>query len=373
MSKSANGLGGVRKRPDGRFEARYTGPDGKRHSIYAPTARECARRLREATASIDAGAWVQPNKMTVSQWLDEWIDSTAPALRPGTVQAYRYAARRLAPVCGAAPLSSILPAHYAKIDSQLIRDGFSPYTVAYTLLVLSCALNAAVAAHLIPRNPFSAVRHRRMKPSCEYHIIDRQQIPAFLSACDTVSDGDALKFLFYTGLRVGELRGLTWDKVDFARGEITVSAQLPTKGRALAPTKSGESRVLILVPAALEILRARRAVNSARRLAAGVRWYDAIPNLVFVGIHGAPLPSVTVNYRLGRIGESIGLPGLHAHDLRHSYAVAALRSGSDPKAVQHNLGHASAAMTLDVYAKYTTDAGHSAAARLSDYLSAAQS
>ena len=68
-----------------------------------------------------------------------------------------------------------------------------------------------------------------------------------------------------------------------------------------------------------------------------------------------------------QVAEIINMPGLHTHDLRHSYAVAALRSGVDVKTVQHNLGHATAAMTLDTYAAYTSDAGHVAAEKMSNY------
>jgi integrase len=67
----------------------------------------------------------------------------------------------------------------------------------------------------------------------------------------------------------------------------------------------------------------------------------------------------------------IGIPGLHPHSLRHSYAVAALRAGMDVKTLQNNLGHASASVTLDVYAKYTDDAGAAAARLLSAYFSSA--
>ena len=68
------------------------------------------------------------------------------------------------------------------------------------------------------------------------------------------------------------------------------------------------------------------------------------------------------------VGAAIGKPDLHPHDLRHSYAVAALRSGMDVKTVQHTLGHKSAQMTLDVYAAYTEDAGKKGAEMMSDYL-----
>jgi len=69
------------------------------------------------------------------------------------------------------------------------------------------------------------------------------------------------------------------------------------------------------------------------------------------------------------VGAALGFDNLHPHDLRHSYAVAALRSGIDVKTVQHNLGHKSATMTLDTYAAYTSDAGKVGAQKFSTYFS----
>ena len=69
-----------------------------------------------------------------------------------------------------------------------------------------------------------------------------------------------------------------------------------------------------------------------------------------------------------KVGRAIGLPDLHPHDLRHSYAIAALRSGASVKTVQFNLGHKTSKMTLDIYAAYTEDTGKTDAAKLSKYV-----
>jgi integrase len=92
-----------------------------------------------------------------------------------------------------------------------------------------------------------------------------------------------------------------------------------------------------------------------------------VHDLVFRSVTGGEVKETVLNVELKRIGESIGVPGLHLHDLRHSYAVASLRAGVDVKTLQQSLGHASAAMTLDVYAAYTDDAAKAANDRLSAY------
>lgn len=91
------------------------------------------------------------------------------------------------------------------------------------------------------------------------------------------------------------------------------------------------------------------------RLLAGQLWYNEIPDLVFTNELGRHYMHNTVTHNVARIAASIGIESLCFHDLRHTYAVNALRAGADVKTVQSNLGHATAAFTLDRYGHYTDD------------------
>ena len=71
MSKRANGEGNIRKRPDGKWEGRYV-YNGKRYSVYGKTQAEVRKKLTEAQAQIDGGAYIAPSKITVEEWLDRW-------------------------------------------------------------------------------------------------------------------------------------------------------------------------------------------------------------------------------------------------------------------------------------------------------------
>lgn len=112
-----------------------------------------------------------------------------------------------------------------------------------------------------------------------------------------------------------------------------------------------------------------REDQAAARLAAGADWHEdeITRDLVFRRRDGWNLPQDGLARWVIHLRDPIGLPTLRLHDLRHSYAVAALRSGVDVKTVQHNLGHKHASITLDIYAAYTDDAGRVAADKLSAY------
>ena len=110
-----------------------------------------------------------------------------------------------------------------------------------------------------------------------------------------------------------------------------------------------------------------RKQQTAWQLRAGELW-DNPAGYVFTNEIGGHLVSWTVTKKFKRIVASIGRPDARFHDLRHSYAVAAIRSGDDIKTVQGNLGHATAAFTLDVYGHVTDQMKQASAARMESYI-----
>ena len=101
----------------------------------------------------------------------------------------------------------------------------------------------------------------------------------------------------------------------------------------------------------MDLLRQQRNRQAEWRLRAGPAWEDS--GLVFTNELGRHLLPYTVYNHFKRLAALIGRPDARVHDLRHSYAVAAIKSGDDIKTVQGNLGHATAAFTLDVYGHVT--------------------
>jgi integrase len=182
--------------------------------------------------------------------------------------------------------------------------------------------------------------------------------------------------MLYTGLRAGEVRGLRWEDFDADAATLHVQRQLHavTHHQRFAPPKDGEDRVIQLAPEAVDVLKRQRVRQAEQRMAAGADWRedDISAGLIFRQRKGQPHSEVSIYKAVRAAGAAIGVPGLRPHDLRHSYAVAALRSGVDVKTVQHNLGHRNASITLDTYAAYTTDAGKEGARKLSEYLQNAQ-
>lgn len=364
--KQPNGMGSIRKRSDGRWEGRYTALDNVQRSVYARTKDECAKKLREKLAEVDGGIWIEPSVMTVRQWLDRWLRDYTSGVDENTLHTYQQSVNRISEYIGEIPLTKLNSLHVRSLVSALEQKGYAPNTISLNRTVLSTALGVAVDGKLIRENPCRGVKVR--KRETEMHIVDRPHFAAFIQETNQTKYALPLQFLLYTGLRIGELRGLTWEQVDFAKREIRIDRQLSRSLRVSLP-KYAKTRTVKLTPGAVAILERQRIALKEQRMALGHDFpvVGGVQDLVFRSATGGEVKETVLNVELKRIGESIGVSGLHLHDLRHSYAVASLRAGVDVKTLQQSLGHASAAMTLDVYAAYTDDAAKVANDRLSAY------
>ena len=387
--RSAAGTGTIRKKTVTRngksyvfWEARYTaGIDpgtGKQiqRSISGKTQKEVAKRLKEAVAALDAGTYLPPNRLTVGEWLDIWARDYLGGVKPYTVTAYQATIRNhLKPALGAIRLEALNTHTIQHFYNGLSKPGgdrpaLSPKTVKNVHGVLHKALKQAVLIGYLRANPTDACTLPRMEKK-QIVPLDEDQSRRFLDAIQ----GHPLEALFtvtlFTGLREGEALGLTWDCVDFQRGTLRVERQLQREKRRggqyyFAPLKNDRPRTITPAPWVMQLLRTHKARQNEQRLRAGELWENS--GLVFSSKRGGHLAIHSVYTAFKRMAASIGRPDARFHDLRHSYAVAAIRSGDDIKTVQGNLGHATAAFTLDVYGHVTDQMKQASARRMDAYI-----
>lgn len=388
--KAASGMGNIRKKSrtvNGKtytyYEARYTeGFDpgtGKQiqRSISGKTQKEVALKLKAAIASLDSGTYVAPSKMTVGEWMDIWSKNYLGAVKESTVAAYNATIRtHIKPGLGAVRLDSLdthmVQSFYNGLrEPTKNRDAVSPKTVKNVHGILHKALQQAVANNYIRFNPTNACILPRVEKK-EIQPLDEAESKLFLNAVKGHQFEMLYTFVLFTGLREGEALGLTWDRVDFMRGTILVSRQLQKEKKAggafrLVSLKNDRPRRITPAPWAMQLLRDRKLQQYEHREKAGAAWSNPM-NLVFTNELGGNLIPQTVVRHFKEIVASIGRPDARFHDLRHSYAVASLRSGDDIKTVQGNLGHATAAFTLDVYGHVTNQMQEASAFRMEAYI-----
>lgn len=378
--KSASGSGNIRKRSDGRWEARYTtGIDKKtgkqiQKSVYGKTQKEVRQKLTGITAEIDDGTYMEPTKDTVSEWLDTWVETYVKySVKAYTFDSYeRTCNNHIKPALGNVKLSSLTAPQIQQFYNSLLTEKqLSAKTVKNIHGILHRALGQALKLGMIRSNPTEICD---LPKSYRKEIVSMEQpdISRFLKEIRGHKFELVYLVTLFTGLREGEVLGLTWDCIDFERNCIFVKHQLQKTKKVggeyiLAPTKNSRNRIITAAPSVMEVLKKQKSQQSQMQQLAGPAWNHE-RDLVFTNEFGGHLVHFTVYKHFKRIVKDMGMSSERFHDLRHSYAVVAIESGDDIKTVQTNLGHATASFTLDVYGHVSQKMRQQSADRMEKFI-----
>lgn len=375
MARGAQGNGTIRQRKDGRWEARITvgrNPStGKQiqKSIYGKTQAEVSRKLRELCKEVDDGIYKEPVKYTVKDWAEIWLNEYTSNLKPLTVKQYTtYINNRIVKNMGSVKLTRLDTPIIQRFYNQLTKEGLSPVTIKNIHSILHSMLETAVEVGYMRTNPSNICKlpkseKKQIKP------LENADISKLLEALK----GDKYESLYtvdlFTGLRQGELLGLTWDCIDFKKGTMYIYRQLQfNKGSYyFTSLKNGKTRTIVLAPYVLNILRNQKAWQAECQLKSYGMWNNK-DDLVFTNELGGHLTQNYTYRHFKKIVSNIGIPDARLHDLRHTFAVSSLQSGNDVKTVQEALGHHTAAFTLDVYGHVTEEMRKASADRLETFI-----
>lgn len=382
--RNANGMGSLRQKTvkgNIYWEGRYSVVDpvtGKsvQRSISGKDQAEVYAKMIKAQTEINEGTYIEPSKMTVGEWLDIWLKTYLNGVRPYTILNYtQHVNNHIKPVLGKVKLDKLNTHMIQQFYNDLgtvhgDKPGLSPKTVKCIHGIFHKALQQAIEIGYLRSNPTTACKLPKVERK-EVKSLDNEAIQSFLKAIR----GHRFEVIFLvtlcTGLRRGEVCGLTWDCVDLDRGTIFINKQLQqVPGHSgefrLTPTKNGKGRTITAAAFVMDALKRHKVRQTETRLKAGPLCNEE--GFVFTDEVGHRLSPNTVYHNYKRLVASIGLPDARLHDLRHSYAVASLRAGDDIKTVQSNLGHHTAAFTLDVYGHVTEEMKRASADRMERFI-----
>jgi integrase len=350
-------------------------------AIWKATAR--GRPLDEDRIRREVGADRDPSLPvpTVGQWAEDWL--LTRRLRPGTRAAHRRRITNyLVPWLGDIPLDALRNVHVQgmmdgirrrsegepldddPVDERKRQSAAGAAMRRKLLDLLRTVVKAAADENIITRNPIATY-----KPDEEYRPEERQvwsvdQVRDFLQA----AEGDRLAVLFRVailhGLRRGELLGLRWEDLDLDAGTLFVRQQIGWAGSAPTigdPKTKRSRRKLQLDAGTVAALRRHRHEQRQEQLRAGAAWQGRTWSLVFCREDGTPLRPYDPLFALKRLARKAGVPVLTLHELRHTAATIALSEGVPPKVVSERMGHATVAMTLDLYGHVLTHDNQAAA------------
>lgn len=355
------------------------GPDpatGKRRQrrLSADTRKALEAKIGELLGAAERGDVTVASRLTVREYLEQWFVAIQPSVKPLTVKSYRYSIDgRLGEAIGQYRLDRFGPLQAQSVVAALESYGLKPTTIRFHYGVLRSALRQAIAWGLIQRDPTIGVTLPRVNLTSAA-AWDAEQASSFLEAARGSEHYAFWLLAITTGMRRGELVGLTWANVDFDAGLITIDRALVPNlaGRgggymeSTPKTKRGRRKVGISADVVAELRRHHKR-QLERKLRNRLEWRDD-SDLVFTDDRGAPLSEYIVKSRFEAAIAAAGLPRIRFHDLRHTAATLMLAAGENPRVVSERLGHANVAITLDRYTHVDHAMQRAAAERLDNLL-----
>ena len=347
----------------------WTDDDGKRHRriVSGKTQAEARRKLGALRADLERGlAPVQTG--TLAAFLAGWLQRERQRIRPATWRGRaHHVSRYLLPALGPVALDKLTPAHVERMTADLVASGLAPRTAAHARVTLRRALSDAVRDGLVHRNVAALARpprvtRRTIEPGRDY--LEAAQLRRLLAVAAEYRVGALVTVAATTGLRRGELLGLSWDDIDWTAGTLTVRrtmARAWAGGYELSAPKTGRSRRAVnLAAVTVNALRREQREQAAERDAAGTAWQD-IAGLVFTDAIGRPMGAEAAYRAFRDLLTAADLPMIPFHGLRHSAATALLSAGVPLRVVSDLLGHSGIAITADYYAHVERDLRRDAA------------
>ena len=348
-------------RKDGRWGAALT-VHGRRETRYAKDQAAAEVVLDEMRADRDADRPVT-RATSLGAYLQHWVSFVAEDVRPSTARHYRLVAQTVAKALGSMPIRSLTA---QDVDHYLRRLGkdHSATTVDHHRSVLRNAIEQARRWNLVSTNVVrdtKAPNTRRYVPT----TLDETQTQRLLDATANDRMYALWRLACTTGMRQGEILGLSWADVDLDLGVVNVRAALQRVDgafRLVAPKSDESTRIVDLDPPTIETLRRHRLRQAEERLATGHGGaYDALVFTTSTGkaIHGSECLKAWHNAL-----RAAGLPLVRFHDARHAFATIHIDQGTNPAVVSAMLGHSTVAFTMTTYVHVSRKAMKEASQRM---------
>lgn len=327
----AKGEGSIYQRDDGLWVSAIW--VGKRKLVkYSNSKAEAADKLAQLRAQQLTGSVAMPSRMTLAQWVDQWLALLEPDLRPSTLATYRKTVQYVVRLLPDVRLDKLTPIMLTRAFAQLQKTTNAQRQLNLAHGYLTACLQRAVELDLLTTNPMTKVKKPKWEPDQrQYWSIS--QVQAFLSTARTSSHRYAPLFLLLctAGMRVSEALALTWDDID--ENTVTINKALVWHGKtwSIQQPKTKAGYRTLGIPASV-----RQALQPGTGY---VFWTknDTPPRLQHLRIY------------LKELCEAAQVPVINIHGLRHVHAMLSIEATQDAYAVQRRLGHSNIRVTLGIY------------------------
>jgi integrase len=351
-------MGSVKRRPNGKYRARYRDVAGKEHARHFVRKVDADKWVALQQASVVKGDWIDParTRMTVGQMAAVWLQSKADLKSTGRRDYDSVWRSRVKPRWNDVPVASVSYADAIAWKAAMAAE-IGPHRVAKALLVLKQILDFAVDDGRLVKNPIKRIKPPKLHTG-EQRFLTHAELFRLAIECGKTQDQYRVMVLLvgYTGLRFGEVAALRVRRLDLDKARLEIAENAPDNGGVieLVPPKSHKRRTVPFPRFLIDDLRKLIAIKAGK-------------DFVFTSQRGHILRNQ--NFRdhvFDAAVERAGLAPFTPHNLRDTAASLAVSAGANVKAVQRMLGHFSAALTLDIYAGLFSDDLDAVAERLDE-------
>lgn len=328
----------------------------KKEACPGMTRKEAEAKLHRIELELESGVYADPGTTTVGELMQRWLEHFAEQNHaPKTLnEDEKRIAAHILPELGHLKLRELRPTHIQDFYTRKYRNGrldgnggLSPQTIKHLHNALHSALKQAVRWQLIAHNPAERVTPPKIVRG-NVNTLGLEHVGALLAAARRTQVFMPMVIALTTGMRRGEILGLSWNDIDLDTRTLTVRRSLEQVGKTvtekLPKTASSyrQIRLPMLAVRALSMHRAEQMKMSEVAGGGGDGWVCAHPD-------GTPLQpdSVTTNHR--RVLRRSGIPHCRFHDLRHTVVTLLTEAGVPIHVVAELLGHSSVATTQGVY------------------------